>query len=328
MADCEEYADYRDLLAFLEQPGLAVWAEQLPGQLSRAFHPDRHGDWPRWRKVLQSLPELRARQVELNAAAITIEGEGEPAERTRIETLLRLLHPWRKGPYRVLGIDIDTEWRSDLKWDRLAGHIAPLAGRLVLDVGCGSGYHAWRMLGAGARRVIGIDPTLLSVAQFLAIRHFAGPYPVDVLPVGIEAVPADLRAFDTVFSMGILYHRRSPLDHLLELKGCLRSGGELVLETLVIEGGQGAVLMPEDRYARMRNVWFIPSCLTLETWLRRCGFRQIRCIDVSRTTPEEQRSTDWMHFQSLPDFLDPANPDLTLEGLPAPRRALFLAVSP
>ena len=56
--------------------------------------------------------------------------------------------------------------------------------------------------------------------------------------------------------MGVLYHRRSPIDHLLELKGCLQTGGELVLETLVIDGGLGEVLVPENRYAKMRNVWF------------------------------------------------------------------------
>jgi tRNA (mo5U34)-methyltransferase len=125
----------------------------------------------------------------------------------------------------------------------------------------------------------------------------------------------------------VLYHRRSPLDHLLDLKGCLRPGGELVLETLVIEGGAGQVLVPEDRYARMRNVWFIPSCPTLAGWLKRCGYRNVRLIDVAKTTPEEQRSTDWMRFQSLPDFLDPDHPELTVEGLPAPRRAIFLAES-
>ena len=259
---------------------------------------------------------------------MTLDGDCDPEMRIRIETLLRSLHPWRKGPFNVFGIPVNTEWRSDLKWNRLASAISPLNGRTVLDVGCGSGYHALRMRGAGAAIVIGIDPTLLSVAQFLAIRHFTGDLPVDVLPIGIDDVPDGLRVFDTVFSMGILYHRRSPLDHLLELRGCLRAGGELVLETLVIEGGLGEVLVPEDRYARMRNVWFIPSCLTLESWLRRCGFRQIRRVDVSKTTAEEQRSTDWMRFQSLPDFLDPTDMDLTVEGLPAPRRAIFLAESP
>lgn len=266
--------------------------------------------------------------MELDRAAVTLSGQCPETQRQLIESVLRSLHPWRKGPFEIYGIRIETEWRSDLKWDRLASAIRPLGGRAVLDVGCGSGYHAWRMLGAGAKRVIGIDPTLLSVAQFLAIKQLAGDYPVDVLPVGIDHVPANLRLFDTVFSMGVLYHRRSPLDHLLELKGCLRQGGELVLETLVIEGGAGEVLLPEDRYARMRNVWFIPSCLTLEGWLKRCGYRHVRLVDVTETTSEEQRSTDWMRFQSLPDFIDADNPALTVEGLPAPRRAIFLAESP
>lgn len=324
----DELAGYADLPEAFRQWGLADWADRLPGQLARAFHADRHGDWPRWREVLRRLPVCAVDRVHLDTAAITIEGVVDPGTRERIETLLQALHPWRKGPYRLFGIHIDTEWRSDLKWDRLSGAIAPLAGRRVLDVGCGSGYHGWRMLGAGAARVIGIDPTLLSVVQFLAIRHYAGAYPFQVLPVGIDDVPANLAAFDTVFSMGVLYHRRSPLDHLLELRGCLRSGGELVLETLVIDGGRGEVLVPEDRYARMRNVWFIPSCLLLESWLKRCGFRRIRRVDVSRTTPEEQRSTGWMRFQSLSDCLDPRDPNRTVEGLPAPCRAIFVGECP
>jgi tRNA (mo5U34)-methyltransferase len=128
--------------------------------------------------------------------------------------------------------------------------------------------------------------------------------------------------------MGVLYHRRSPLDHLLELKDCLKSGGELVLETLVIDGEEGRVLVPEDRYAQMRNVWFIPSPETLVAWLKRCGYRNIRLVDVSRTTTDEQRATEWMRFQSLSDFLDPANSGRTREGYPAPQRAVFIAEAP
>ena len=75
----------------------------------------------------------------------------------------------------------------------------------------------------------------------------------------------------------------------------------------------------------MRNVWFIPSCLTLESWLLRCGFTQVRLVDVSRTTSQEQRSTDWMRFESLENFLDPGDSSLTAEGYPAPQRAVFVA---
>lgn len=326
--DAPGFPAYEDLLREMRRSALAPWANILPGQLRAAFSEGRHGDWPRWQSILNHLPVLKPVNVDLSGSVIRIESECGTSPKQSIEQSLRALHPWRKGPFEVCGVAVDTEWRSDLKWDRLAPHIQPLTGRTVLDVGCGSGYHAWRMAGAGARRVIGIDPTLLSVAQFLAIRHFAGDFPVDVLPLGIDDVPANLRAFDTVFSMGVLYHRRSPLDHLLELKGCLRQGGELVLETLVIEGGEREVLVPEDRYAQMRNVWFIPSCEALTGWLKRCGYRRIRWVDVTRTTGDEQRSTDWMQFQSLADFLDPQDPRRTIEGLPAPVRAVFVAESP
>lgn len=326
--DIPAFPAYAGLAEVFRESAFRAWAERLPAQLKPAFDTCRHGDWPKWREVLRHLPSIAADRVDLNADAIVVEGPCSNEHRLAIAHLLRELHPWRKGPYDIHGVRIDTEWRSDFKWRRLVHAIQPLARRTVLDVGCGNGYHAWRMVGAGARWVIGIDPTLLSVVQFLAVKHFAGDFPVYVLPLGIDDVPRSLRAFDTVFSMGVLYHRRSPLDHLLELKDCLRSGGELVLETLVIEGGAEQVLVPEDRYAQMRNVWFIPSCLALEGWLRRCGYRNIRLIDVTPTTAEEQRSSDWMRFQSLSDFLDPENPDLTVEGLPRPKRAIFVADSP
>ncbi len=250
-------------------------------------------------------------------------------EHATLYSLLQQLHPWRKGPYRIHGIPIDTEWRSDWKWDRLIPHISPLAGRSVLDIGCGNGYHCWRMAGEGAGLVIGIDPTQLFLAQFLAIRRFLGDaWPVHLLPMGIEDLPADLRAFDTVFSMGVLYHRRSPIDHLHELKAALRPGGELILETLVIEGGAGQVLVPEGRYAKMRNVWFIPTPATLAGWMERCGFRDVRVVDVTPTTIQEQRATDWMRFESLADYLDPDDSRRTIEGHPAPLRAILVATTP
>lgn len=319
----KHYAPLLDALS--NESALRPWLEKLPLQLALAM--DAHGDLPRWQAIVDTLPAVAASDIDLNADTLRIGAPGDctDARRTEIDAALRQLHPWRKGPYDIHGVRIDTEWRSDWKWRRLVEHIAPLHNRLVLDVGCGSGYHCWRMLGAGARRVIGIDPTLLSVMQFCAVKHFVGDCPADVLPLGIDDVPPGLEAFDTVFSMGVLYHRRSPLDHLLELKGCLKSGGQLVLETLVIDGGPGQVLTPEDRYAKMRNVWFIPSCATLAAWLKRCGYQSVRLAHVGPTSREEQRSTDWMRFHSLADFLDPNNPALTVEGLPAPTRAVFVA---
>ena len=144
-------------------------------------------------------------------------------------------------------------------------------------------------------------------------------------PLGIEQLPPDIKGFDTVFSMGVFYHRQSPFEHLADLRGALCNGGELVLETLVIEGGEGQVLVPQGRYAKMRNVWFIPTTETLHKWLQRAGFKDVKLIDVSVTTVDEQRSTEWMRFESLADYLDPQDQSLTIEGYPAPRRAIFIA---
>jgi len=319
--------DYQPLYNTLVEAKADAWAKLLPQQLAAAFDFSRHGNLEQWQTVIECLPELATAHRLLDADAVMIGLPDDLAEvdRMELEQQFKALHPWRKGPYNLFGIKIDTEWRSDWKWNRLKNHIAPLTQRLILDVGCGNGYHCWRMLGADAKMVIGIDPLLLNVMQFQLIRKLYGEVPVYVLPMGIEELPAGLKIFDTVFSMGVLYHRRSPIDHLLELRQCLRSGGELVLETLIIDGCLGQSLVPEDRYANMRNVWFIPSIDTLISWMKRCGFENIRLVDVTVTGTDEQRTTEWMTFNSLKDFLDPDNQAFTIEGLPAPKRAIIIA---
>jgi tRNA (mo5U34)-methyltransferase len=322
--------DYRPLYDALRSAKAGSWADCLPQQINAALDTSRHGLLATWKQLIDDQPELFTTRRNINAETVQIGDLDDVDEVTRssLEMRLKSLHPWRKGPHDLFGIRIDAEWRSDWKWRRIEKHISPLKHRLVLDVGCGNGYYGWRMLGAGAKCVVGIDPLLLNVMQFQLIRKLhGGEPPVYVLPLGIEAVPYGLKAFDTVFSMGVLYHRRSPLDHLLELRECLVPGGELILETLVIDGGLGEVLVPEDRYANMRNVWFLPSCPTLMGWLSRCGFSNIRLVDVTATSTEEQRRTEWMTFHSLQEHLDPNNPMLTCEGLPAPKRAVFIAQS-
>jgi tRNA (mo5U34)-methyltransferase len=328
--------DVASLCARWADGPLAPWAERLPEQVAAGLSAKRYGDLPRWRAALARLPAVVAR----HAAPRSRRGHRGKCERDRcdvacaqLEEALRALHPWRKGPYELFGIGIDTEWRSDWKWSRLAPHIAPLAGRRVLDVGCGNGYHVWRMRGAGAAEVVGIDPSPLFVAQFAALQHYLRDPAACVLPMGVEAMPPDLAAFDTAFSMGVLYHRRNPLEHLQVLRDCLRPGGQLILETLVIEGDEQRCLVPEGRYARMGNVWFLPSSALLLRWLERLGWRDARVVDESVTTTQEQRRTDWMRFHSLAEFLDPEDSTKTDRGLPRatashhPRRALSASAS-
>ncbi|WP_313111658.1 tRNA 5-methoxyuridine(34)/uridine 5-oxyacetic acid(34) synthase CmoB [Pseudescherichia sp.] len=308
---------------------LAHWLETLPAQIATWQRGALHGQFKQWTNAVEFLPEMQPHRLDL-LHSVTAESETPltPGQIKRIDTLLRNLMPWRKGPFSLYGVDIDTEWRSDWKWERVLPHLSDLTGRTILDVGCGSGYHLWRMVGAGAHLAVGIDPTQLFLCQFEAVRKLlGGDQRAHLLPLGIEQLPA-LNAFDTVFSMGVLYHRRSPLEHLWQLKDQLVSEGELVLETLVVEGDERTVLIPGDRYAQMRNVYFIPSALALKNWLEKCGFVDVRIVDVCQTTTEEQRRTDWMITESLAEFLDPNDPNKTVEGYPAPLRAVLIAKKP
>jgi tRNA (mo5U34)-methyltransferase len=324
---------YQDLVEFMqtEKQPFNKWGSVIEQQLHDFYVATPHGDMQRWLDAFLQLPELNNVTCELNKSAVEFQSDDiNPEQNQQALAALQGLMPWRKGPFQFFDTFVETEWRSDWKWDRIEPHLAPLKGRTILDVGCGSGYHMWRMLGAGAQRVVGIDPSKLFFWQFEAAKKYVAAakkdnIPVHLLPFKMEDVPANLRAFDTVFSMGVLYHRKSPLDHLTELQQALRPGGEVVLETLVVEGEEGEVLVPDDRYAMMRNVWFLPSAKTLCQWMRRLGFKNVRIVEQNYTSLDEQHTTDWMQYNSLTDFLDPNDPSKTVEGHPAPLRATIIA---
>ncbi len=309
------------------------WGARLEQHIRQQLLALNHGDINRWISLLNALPETGPVNLDTRGRTVTFRSAQalDEAARARLLSALQGLKPWRKGPYELFGTLVDTEWRSDKKWERIAPHL-DMAGKSVLDVGCANGSSGWRMLGAGARTVVGIDPSWLFVIQFVLLNHFARqsghPGTICMLPKRMEELPADLEYFDQVFSMGVLYHRRSPFDHLFELKGALKPGGQLLLETLVVPESHGEVLVPRDRYARMRNVWFIPSTRILCVWLERAGFEAVQIVDESLTTADEQRKTDWLISESLEHCLDPENLNLTVEGYPAPRRAVVIADRP
>jgi tRNA (mo5U34)-methyltransferase len=319
--------DYQSLYDILPDSPIARLANDLPARIDYGLCDKRWANLKKWIPVIESLPDLGDIDYDLTANDLAIGKNTEISEQLRAEIKDQLLQlkPWRKGPFSVMDIHIDTEWRSDWKWQRVAPHISPLKGRYVLDVGCGSGYHCWRMAGEGAEAVVGIEPSPLFNMHYWAIRHFIGCNGVHVIPLTLEEMPQNVGGFDTTFSMGVLYHRRSPIDHLYQLKNTLRPGGELVLETLVVDGPEGYSLVPDDRYAQMRNVWFLPSTATLAQWLKRVGFKEVKVVDIDTTSFDEQRSTEWMDFNSLSDFLDPEDSTKTIEGYPAPKRATLIA---
>lgn len=309
---------------FFEEMG--PYGEILHSAVQRALEkPDGRG--AALRQLLTGLPRVDPSLVELDRDRVTIGRRSDltPSQAGLLEGVLKGLKPWRKGPFTLFGIDIDSEWNSALKWRRVAPHIDSLHNRKVLDVGCSNGYYLFRMAAAQPRLLIGIEPYKAYYCQYLALQHYLHLPGTYCLPLRMEDLPDMDAWFDAVFCMGILYHRRSPLDTLTRLRKMLTASGQLILETLIIPGGGETALCPRDRYARMRNVFFIPTVKCLQTWLERCGFGRIRCVDITPTTLEEQRKTAWIDSNSLETFLDPRDDTRTVEGHPAPVRAVMIA---
>ncbi len=315
--------NYDALFVRLRKGGFHDWVKTLSRLRENWFNERHHGDYARWAQAFEILPDIEINHIDFSLPALTIEGTCK--KESDLNEALSILKPWRKGPYQIADTHIDTEWRSDYKWDRLRPHLSSLHKRKILDVGCGNGYHGWRMLEDEPELVIGIDPSVLFNLQHQVMQHYIRDERFYLLPLTIQQLPNNLQWFDTVFSMGVLYHRKSPIDHLLHLKSLLKAGGELCLETLIITGGPGQVLVPGPRYARMNNVWFLPSAEELCHWLDRCGYKNIRLVNENQTCLEEQRSTEWMPFESLRECLREDDLNYTIEGYPAPLRAVVMA---
>ncbi len=257
-------------------------------------------------------------EIDLDGDTVRIGAEEDldPQQREDLREILMEFRHWRKGPFNIFGVEVDSEWRSDLKWNRIKDQIAPLAGRRILDVGSSCGYYLLRMAASRPRVALGLEPYAPFYCQYLLLQRLIGEPNVHCWPLKLE---------ELVFHMGVLSHQRSPIDALKQLAGLLVRGGELVLETLIIEGEGEWAFCPPKRYAKMHNVFFLPTVACLQGWLERAGFENIRCIDQTWTSSEEQRRTEWIKSESLADFLDPDDSRKTAESHPAPLRAVLLA---
>lgn len=311
-------AQWQRLCAY--KPGLQV-LDDIARQALMQSYTQRHGHFDGWLAAVEALPE-KTGVSDFQGRAVSVSGNMACNEHQALEAGLKALMPWRKGPFSLYGIDIDSEWRSDLKFARLLEMPLDLAGKHILDVGSGNGYFLYRMLGAGAKLCVGVDPSWHCFAQYLALAKMLGAGKSVYLPVTLDSLP--LSGFDVTLSMGVLYHRRDPLGHLAQLRDSLLPGGTLLLETLVVDGDADTVLLPRERYAGMRNVWFLPSVAALVVWLQRLGFADIVSGCAVPTTSAEQRATAWMDRQSLADFMQ-ADFALTGEGLPPPKRVMICA---
>ncbi|MDD2789084.1 MAG: tRNA 5-methoxyuridine(34)/uridine 5-oxyacetic acid(34) synthase CmoB [Sulfurimonas sp.] len=275
--------------------------------------------WMGWKNIAplrEALGRLEdvAYRVELGDV-VKISGDADEAN---IYEVARVLMPWRKGPFEVCNTFIDTEWKSNIKYNLLRPHFN-LKDKRVADIGCNNGYYMFRMQEDAPRLLVGFDPSPLYKTQFDFINHFVKSKIVYEL-LGVEHLEYYEEKFDTIFCLGVLYHRSDPVSMLKSLYRGLDKEGEVILDTFYIEGEGEMCLCPESSYSKIPNIYFVPTIGALKNWCMRAGFSSFEVLETAVTEASEQRKTEWIEGQSLEDFLDPNDVSKTVEGYPAPAR--------
>jgi len=276
----------------------------------------------RFRQPYESVQHIRAEQSDFSGDVVKI-GGGDALSRQDLEKVYKALRdfmPWRKGPFEVFGIEIDAEWRSERKWNRVLPELPDLRGKVIADIGCNNGYYMFRMAHHEPELVIGFEPYLQHYFTFKTLNGFAGCENVFCELLGVEHIGLFKNSFDVVFLMGILYHRSSPIEVLREIRTAMKPGGTLIVESQGIPGDEPWALFPEHRYAKVPGTYFVPTGACLANWLSRAGYAGVKIFFSHPMSGTEQRRTEWMVFESYDDFVDKSDPSLTVEGYPAPIR--------
>ncbi len=277
---------------------------------------------PYW-EAIKALPKPKNIQIKLNDTVEIVMNDLSKEEEQYLYNTAKLMHPWRKGPFQLSQTFIDSEWQSNLKYNILRPHFN-LKDKIVGDIGCNNGYYLFRMMEDNPKRLIGFDPSAITYCQFKFLDHFIESNITYEL-LGVEHVEFYEHKFDTLFCLGVLYHRSDPIGMLKSLFKGLNEGGELLLDTFMIEGEEELCLTPRDRYSKMANIYFIPTVSALKNWCYRAGFEEVEVLATVKTELTEQRKTEWINSQSLDDFLDEEDQNRTVEGYPAPKRVYIKA---
>jgi tRNA (mo5U34)-methyltransferase len=279
-----------------------------------------------FRLAVDDIPEHRFPECDFSKDHVSF-GNGDslsPEKRAELSEQLKALSPWRKGPFNIAGIDVDAEWRSELKWNRVLPAVKSMEGRRVCDIGANSGYYMYRMLDQNPEMVLGLDPTVRYYLQYLALQKLTPKNQLHYEPFGLEELVHYPKFFDTIFCMGILYHHRDPINMLRMMNESMVKGGQIIVESQGIPGDGPFALFPEKTYAKVKGTYFVPTATCLVNWMKKSHFEDIEVFYVSEMSSDEQRATDWMTRQSYADFVDEKT-NLTVEGYPAPVRIFVSA---
>ncbi|MEA2091044.1 MAG: tRNA 5-methoxyuridine(34)/uridine 5-oxyacetic acid(34) synthase CmoB [Campylobacterota bacterium] len=277
--------------------------------------------WMTWkniaplREALAKLPELTCKAELEDTLKLTCK---ENVDAELIKKTAKMMMPWRKGPFNLFGLFIDTEWQSQIKYNLLRPHFN-LKDKRVADIGCNNGYYLFRMQEDNPKKLVGFDPSAIYKTQFDFINHFVKS-DIEYELLGVEHLPYYEEKFDTIFCLGVLYHRSDPVAMLKALYKGLDKEGEVILDTFMIDGDDEICLTPKGSYSKIPNIYFVPTIPALKNWCLRAGFKDFEVLETSLTCKNEQRGTEWIEGQSLEDFLDPDDNSKTIEGYPAPKR--------
>ena len=119
-----------------------------------------------------------------------------PKTRERVYRAMRDFMPWRKGPFEVFGTEIDAEWRSERKWNRVLPVLPDLRHKVVADIGSNNGYYMFRMAHHRPRLVMGFEPYLQHYFAFQTLNSFAGCRNLCAELLGVEHVSLFKKSFD------------------------------------------------------------------------------------------------------------------------------------
>ena len=279
-----------------------------------------------WYEQIQKLSQIEKSNLSIDYGDWFSVGKKEDLTSQEFDLIIdaaKKLIPWRKGPFNIFGLEIDSEWQSNIKYNLIRPYFN-LKDKVVADIGCNNGYYMFRMLEDKPRKLIGFDPSPLTLHQFEFVNHFVKSDIVYEM-LGVEHLEFYNHKFDFIFMLGVLYHRADPVGTLKSLARGLNSKGEILIDTFMIDGDEELCLTPNKRYSKIPNIYFIPTIPALKNWLERAGFEDIEVLATTVTTSEEQRKTEWSFDQSLEDFLDENDKTKTVEGYPAPKRVYVKA---
>jgi tRNA (cmo5U34)-methyltransferase len=218
--------------------------------------------------TLLSLPALSTETNNLHIRIGDVIEIGKKADIT-IEQYEKIFHcvkelkPWKKGPFQIFDIYIDSEWRSDFKWNRIESSLLcdphtqqvipiesnhniknskrnlnshnefnriSLCDKVIADVGCANGYFMYRMLSHNPKLVLGIDPNIKSFLEFQFFQKFTNFSNLKFEILQIEHLDLLPNFFDVIFCLGVLYHVSDPIAMLKKLFISMKTGSELIVD--------------------------------------------------------------------------------------------------